>query len=90
MPSILSSLALLQTRNTDDAAAGLAGLGCLAMVMFAVLGLGIVAFLIYCWWRICVKAGYSGAMSLLFLVPGVGPLILLLILAFGEWPISRK
>ena len=41
-------------------------------------------------WRICTRAGYSGAMSLLYLVPFFGVFVLLGILAFGEWPIHRE
>ena len=37
-------------------------------------------------WRICNRAGFSGALSLLHLIPGVGTLIVLAILAFSEWP----
>ena len=90
MLSLLSSFAVFQVSNSDAAAAGIAGLGCLAIALFAILGLAILAFFIYCWWRICSKAGYSGAMSLLLLIPGIGPLILVLILAFGEWPINKN
>jgi hypothetical protein len=39
-------------------------------------------------WRICARAGYSGALSLLHLlpIPFVGLLIVMAILAFGDWP----
>jgi hypothetical protein len=53
---------------------------------------GIVAlilFFIAIWWKIFAKAGYSGALSLLMFIPLVN-FILLLILAFGEWPIHRE
>jgi hypothetical protein len=90
MMSLLPSLAAFQVSDSDAAAAGIAGLGCLAIALFSLLGLAILAFMIYCWWRICSKAGYSGAMSLLLLIPGIGPLILILILAFGEWPVSKN
>lgn len=40
-------------------------------------------------WRICAKAGYSGFLSLLILVPLVN-LIFLYYLAFSEWPTHRK
>ena len=39
--------------------------------------------------RICAKAGYSGLLSLLILVPLVN-LIFLYYLAFSEWPTHRK
>ena len=40
-------------------------------------------------WRICAKAGYSGWLSLLVLVP-VANLLLLYFLGFAEWPIERR
>ncbi len=89
MGTVSPNFLLLQSSESEAAAAGLAGLGCFAMAIFAVFGLAILAFMVYCWWRICAKAGYSGAMSLLLLIPGIGPLILVLILAFGNWPITR-
>ena len=40
-------------------------------------------------WKICSKAGFSGALGLLMLVP-VGNLILPLYLAFAEWPALKE
>ena len=37
-------------------------------------------------WRIFTRAGFSGALSLLHLVPVVGSLIVMAILAFSDWP----
>ncbi len=51
--------------------------------------IAIVAFSIWCYWRIAVKAGYAGPFSLLLLVPGAN-LILLILFAFSEWPIERE
>jgi energy-converting hydrogenase Eha subunit B len=65
----------------------LAALGCFFWLAIAAISLAVAAFVIFCWWRICAKAGYGGAMSLLVLLPGVGMIILLCILAFGRWPI---
>ncbi len=50
----------------------------------------VVAFTLWVYWRIFEKAGYAGALSLLNLVPGVGPLICVIILAFGRWPIEDR
>jgi len=44
---------------------------------------------IVAYWRIASKAGYSGVLSLLMLVPLVN-FILLLFFAFTEWPIERE
>jgi hypothetical protein len=40
-------------------------------------------------WKICAKAGFSGALGLLILVP-VGNLILPLYLAFAKWPALKE
>jgi hypothetical protein len=37
-------------------------------------------------WRICARAGFSGALSLLHFVPFVGTLVVMAILAFSDWP----
>ncbi|HLX26106.1 MAG TPA: hypothetical protein VKR05_03875 [Candidatus Cybelea sp.] len=50
----------------------------------------VVAFTLWVYWRIFAKAGYNGALSLLNLVPGIGPLICMLILGFGRWPIEDQ
>jgi uncharacterized membrane protein YhaH (DUF805 family) len=77
----------MNTESSNAAAAGI--VGTLIGVYFLVL-LAIVALTIWMYWRIFAKAGYSGALSLLNLVPGVGPLICLVILAFGRWPIEDQ
>lgn len=40
-------------------------------------------------WRICAKAGYSGWLGLLAIVP-IANLILLYFLAFADWPALRQ
>ena len=52
-------------------------------------GLAVVALVITIWWKIFDKTGYGGAMSLLMLIPIVG-FIMLLVLAFGDWPIQQE
>ena len=39
-------------------------------------------------WRIATKAGYSGALSLLTLIPVVN-IIVIWIFAFVKWPVER-
>ena len=41
-------------------------------------------------WRICVRAGFSGALSLLHLVPFVGAFVIMAILAFNDWPAGES
>lgn len=76
--------------NAEVVDAAMAGFGCLALVAALAIGTVIYVFGIYCHWRICSKAGYSGALSLLMLIPLLGSIILLLVLAFGKWPVNRN
>ncbi len=55
---------------------------------FAIIFIITFAFTIIIQWKIATKAGYSGPMSLLMLIPMVN-LIVLCIFAFSEWPIER-
>ena len=72
---------------SNAAAAGI--FGAFALVWFVFL-IAVVAFSIWLFWRIFTKAGYSGALAFLTLIPGVGVLIALLILAFGTWPAENE
>lgn len=85
----LPNLLLLSSGPDDAAAAGVMALGCFVWAVIMVVALAIFAFQIYLFWRIFSKAGYSGAMSLLVLIPGLGTLIILCILAFGNWPVLK-
>ncbi len=49
----------------------------------------ILAFYVFVWWRIFAKAGYSGALGLTMIIPLVN-FVMLLVLAFAEWPIQRE
>ena len=79
--------ALIQGREADALAAMVAGIGCIGGLFVILL---LMAFPIFCFWRIFTKAGYSGAMALIWLIPVVGPLIVICILAFGAWPSHRQ
>jgi len=72
----------------DHSSAAAAGVLATVMLVYGIVFLALIAFTIWVYWRIFVKAGYNGAMALLNLVPGVGNLICMLILAFGRWPIE--
>lgn len=41
-------------------------------------------------WRVCQRAGFHGALSLLALVPVIGTLIVGAVLSFGEWRAPRS
>lgn len=48
----------------------------------------VIAILIVPCWLICKKAGFSPWLSLLCIVPSLGTLVLLYILAFAEWKVK--
>jgi len=77
--------------NDNSAAAATAASVIGGMIIgYGIVLVAILAFTVYIYWRIFVKAGYNGALSLLNLVPGVGPLVVMVILAFGRWPIEDE
>ena len=59
----------------------MAGMG----AFFFLIVLLFFVFMIFCFWRIFTKAGLAGPLSLLVLIPGVGTLVVLCILAFARW-----
>ena len=58
------------------------------LVIFVIIA-AVVIFSVWCYWRIAVKAGYSGPLSLLLLIPGAN-LVILILFAFSQWPIERE
>ena|SRR5665213_2339038 len=76
----------MDSNNSATAASFIATL----FLVYGVIFIGIVAFTIWIYWRIFARAGFNGALSLLNLVPGVGQLICMVILAFGQWPIEDE
>lgn len=63
------------------------GLGMLVFVILAVLSVLIISILLWC--KIFSKTGYHWAFGLLILVP-FGNLIIILILAFSDWPVLKE
>ena len=62
------------------------------IAIILIVGFLILVFMALAVWlhcRIFAKAGYNWAFGLLILVP-LGQLIILLILAFGQWPIHQQ
>jgi hypothetical protein len=80
---------LLAQRNDDAAAAVLAAFAGI-WLMVVLFSLAMLAFMIFCWWRIFERTGYGGPFAFLILIPGFGPLIVVLLLAFGDWPALRN
>ncbi len=64
----------------------LLGLGTVVLLAILFVHLLFALVLIIPTWRICTRAGFSGALSLLHLVPFVGSLAVMAILAFSDWP----
>ncbi len=61
------------------------------MEILIIMSVNIILFLLpaVLYWRIFSKAGYSGALGLLAIVPIIN-LAALCILAFGDWPALRR
>ncbi len=60
-----------------------------ALIASLLAGLVGLIFALVIYWRIFSKAGYSGARSLLLLIPIVN-LIIIIMFAFSEWPVQRE
>ena len=80
-----SLLAVIAQQDYDQQTKAIGGMvagmmGFIMLIMFAM-----YAFFAFLFWRIFVKAGMAGPLGLLALVPGVGFIIALCVLAFGEW-----
>jgi len=75
----------------SNAAASMLGVGAfVAIVVYFIILLGMIALFIWIFWKIFTKAGFNGALAFLNLVPGVGNLICILILAFSAWPVENE
>ena len=64
----------------------------LGAILATLMGMLVVGYLVLALllivptWRILDRAGFAGALSLLNLVPLIGPFLVLAILAFSTWP----
>lgn len=58
-------------------------------ILLLVVYVAIIAFFIFCYWKIWSKAGFNGAWSLLMLVPIVN-IFAFAYLALAEWPIHKR
>lgn len=64
----------------------LLGMGSLVFLAIMIIHVLFALLLIIPTWRICTRAGFSGALSLFHLVPVIGSFIVMVILAFSTWP----
>ena len=80
------ALALFQTSPIDQQQ-----IQHLVVAMFALVPLFILigmVIIIVPMWFICKKAGFSPWLSLLCLIPSLGLLVLLYVLAFADWKVT--
>lgn len=89
MISSLMLVSLLADANSDAATNALAGTFAAFGVVGMLVGIGLLILSLVINWNIAAKAGYSGALSLLMLIPLVN-LIIVLVFAFTEWPIQKE
>ena len=64
--------------------------GGLMFLVLTLLSLAVGAVFVLCSCLIFRKAGWHWTMGLLALMPALGGLIVILILAFVEWPVQRQ
>lgn len=84
MESFHMESSLVEPHATAAAALGIGAMLFIGFVMLVSLAITIVIY-----WKIFSKAGWSGAMGLLMLVPLVN-IVMLFVLAFATWPIQRE
>jgi amino acid transporter len=60
-----------------------------SFLVIMLIGLVVFIFSIIIYWNIASKAGYSGALSLLLLIPFVN-IIIIIIFAFSKWPVLQE
>jgi len=70
----------------DNLLAWIIGISSLLLLIFLIVYMLLALVLIVPTWRICARAGFSGALSLFLLVPVIGPFIVMAVLAFSTWP----
>ncbi len=59
------------------------------MALWGLFMLGIFVLMLVVWWKIFAKAGHPGWLGLLMVIP-IANIVVILMLAFGEWPIHRE
>jgi uncharacterized membrane protein YhaH (DUF805 family) len=77
---------LAQTTRTPDPTAAIAAMS----GAFLLVGLIFFVLSVAAYYVILKKTGYNPWLSLLLLIPGIGGLIILLMLIFTEWPVERE
>jgi uncharacterized membrane protein YhaH (DUF805 family) len=88
MFSLLFFLALLADASGDAGSNAVAGAVAAFGLVWMLVCIGLLILSLVMNWKIAEKAGFSGAASLLMLIPLVN-LIVFIYFAFTEWPIER-
>jgi hypothetical protein len=78
---------LMETMVHAERVAPAVGAAAFLAIMLLSILLTVLAVVVYC--MIFHKAGYSWALGLLMLVP-IANIIMVLVLAFGDWPIRKE
>ncbi|MBE3560504.1 MAG: hypothetical protein IMW89_14965 [Ktedonobacteraceae bacterium] len=74
--------------SDSEAAGAIAALTGFSLVA-GIIGLALAVLMVVAWWKIFSKAGFSGALSLLLFIP-IANFIVILYLAFAQWPIHNE
>jgi hypothetical protein len=82
-------VSLLADANSDAATNAMTGWFAAMGAVWLLVCIGLLILSLVINWTIAAKAGYSGALSLLMLIPVVN-LIIVLMFAFSEWPIQKE
>jgi len=75
--------------NDNSGSGAIAAFTGVTILVSLLITVAIIVFSVIIYWKIFSKAGYSGALGLLMFVP-IANIVVLCILAFGEWPIYRE
>lgn len=75
--------------SPSDTSAAAGGAILAALLIPLLIGLVVGIFMMVCYWKIAAKAGYSGALSLLLLIPLVN-IIIIIVFAFSKWPVLQE
>jgi len=75
--------------NSGSSSGALAAVFGGAILVYLLIMIALIVFSVIVYWKIFSKAGYSGALGLLMFVP-IANIVVLCVLAFGEWPIYRE
>jgi hypothetical protein len=86
---IPGSVTKLQSSEPKRKEIKMGSMGWQEIMVIAIIGFVITALVLFPWFIIYKKIGYSPAMGCLMFIPLVN-VIMLFVLAFSQWPIERE